>query len=142
MSQETEILKKTGKQLGIDISNLHIDTNNTDENDFEIWLYSDEDEQIASINLTPFPGCCGICVINNIWVSSDYNNKRYASLITRIAELYAALEYTVAIGTIAGGNRKKMVSMLTKYGWTTDNEFKNRNTGNKVIIMTKKLRRK
>lgn len=93
----------------------------------------------VSYSLSPLPGCCGVVVSHNAYVScnvegyglGDYFHKERLGLMKDLG-------YSCSLCTVTGQNEKQK-HILTKNGWNKVDEFVNSRTKNTVEIWTKHL---
>lgn len=88
---------------------------------------------IGSFAMSPFPGCCGIVVIHNLFVYREYRGSKYSDQIREAKPMIAKLfGYTLMIATT--NHDKYATANMEKAGYTFVHEFRNTRTDNLIRI--------
>jgi GNAT superfamily N-acetyltransferase len=89
---------------------------------------------LAKISISPFPGCCGICVINDLLINSDYRKQGLGKALIAVAEALAkVINYSFTVGTthkVNGPARKA----IENSGSNVLGKFVNARTKHSIMI--------
>jgi len=98
-------------------------------------------DRIASVSISPFPGCCGISVINGLSVAENYQNKGLGEIIIRLAlhKIYLRGKgLAIATEIVTNKNAIAIAASVGAFQLSIDDKassFINPNTGNKICIL-------
>lgn len=91
-------------------------------------------KEIAGFKLYEMPHCCGILVSCNAYVQPSFRGKRVGTLLNNLRqEIARAMGYTVMICTDIARNTPQR-KLLKTNGWKDILEFKNKRTGNTILL--------
>lgn len=91
---------------------------------------------IAGFRLESMPGCLGICVSSDSYITKQNRNKGIGTILNQFRiELARALDYGMLICTSYALNEPQQ-KILEKNGWKEIDNFINPQTNHKVLIHT------
>jgi hypothetical protein len=89
---------------------------------------------ISTFKLYRMPHCCGIIVSCNAFVAEQYRHRRVGTVLNNLRQDIARmLGYTIMLCTDIAQNEHQR-RLLKTNGWKDVLDFKNRRTGNTVIL--------
>lgn len=89
--------------------------------------------------IAPMHGCCGMVVFFYASVTKDFQRKGFEQLFLQVRETAAKLAgYTIAQATVLETNKPERQLLLCA-GWNEMKIFRNKRTGNNVVVCLKEL---
>lgn len=88
----------------------------------------------AAFNLKDMPGCSGMMIANDLFVSPDFRNLKVGSLLTRFMSDFARY---YGYGLIQGNDKDNNIyqrRIFEKQGWNKASTFTNPKTGNVLNV--------
>lgn len=94
---------------------------------------------ITIFGISPFPGCCALCISNNTQVRTEYQNRGINRVGLRLREAIANfMGYTAILCTDIARNESS-IKTIEGGGFTKFHSLKNRRTNNLVNLYIKDL---
>jgi len=133
-----DFLKKHGDNWRYNYSPFY--HHKTGEMNGGLFTFIDADnESITTFKLTQMEACNGICVSSKVEIFEKYRGKGLGKCFCSLrGDLAAYFGYSLLHCTVVYANAPQRKIMAAN-GWRAIQQFKNENTGNTVIIYTKKI---
>lgn len=94
---------------------------------------------VGRFGLEQLQGCCGVVVLYHASVTPKFLKRGLGGLFLEVRERAAVLAgYSFAQATVVKTNKTEL-RLLESRGWSVISEFRNRRTGNTVLLLTKAL---
>jgi len=95
--------------------------------------------EIGSVLISSYPGCCGIRILNNLHIQTDYRGKGFADLL--IKEVITTYECTQgSFQATCNHHTPEMNHLLEKNDFKLVEKFDNPNSGNTVFVYSLNLK--
>lgn len=107
--------------------------NSTEEFGFKSIKLSDgEKAMIGYCHINMFPACCGIAILNNVYISQNYRDLGFArALVVKAIKVAKDADYTILKATV-NDKTPEMHHILETEGFVKIYEFVNKKTNNVV----------
>lgn len=90
-------------------------------------------------SLAPMPGCCGVVVSTGAWIKQSQQDCGFGDYFHKERiQFMKDLGYSCAICTTVSGNEKQE-AILKKNQWINIHSFKNKRTGNTVLVWIRSI---
>jgi len=99
-------------------------------------------QHVGSCSISQYPGCCSMCIINNVTILEGFQGIGFGSKLLDMAITQAIKDGYTVLKATTNQHSAPMDLMLEKRGFTCITKFINKRTGNSIkeyqlIIETK-----